>query len=69
MRYSERSEVINQIEVDKAVKIANILGLSYAIDFDYRKGAQEIVDESLFFQNQHFSNMTGISLEIISRGS
>ena len=63
MRYSERSEVINQIEVDKAVKIAEYFGVKlHIIDFDYRKGAQEIVDESsYFFKNQHFSNMTGIS--------
>ena len=50
MRYSERSEVINQIEVDKAVKIAEYFGVKlHIIDFDYRKGAQEIVDESSYF--------------------
>lgn len=63
MRYSDRSEVINQIELDKAIKIADYFGVKlHVIDFDYREGAEKIVEESNdLFQKHHFSNMTSIN--------
>ncbi len=63
MRYSERSGVINQIEIDKALAIADYYGVKIdVIELDYRKDAQKIIKRSsTLFRSHQFANMTSVN--------
>lgn len=63
MRYSERSAVINQIEIDKALAIADYYGVKIdVVELDYRSDANEIIERSqILFRSHQFANMTSIN--------
>jgi hypothetical protein len=63
MRYSERSAVINQIEIDKALAIADYYGVKIdVVELDYRKDANKIIERSkILFRSHQFANMTSIN--------
>tara|TARA_B100000767_G_scaffold15814_1_gene14901 strand:- start:3577 stop:5508 length:1932 start_codon:yes stop_codon:yes gene_type:complete len=63
MRYSERSAVINQIEIDKALAIADYYDVKIdIIELDYRKDADKIIERSsTLFRSHQFANMTSIN--------
>lgn len=63
MRYSERSAVINQIEIDKALAITDYYGVKIdVVELDYRKDANKIIDRSkILFRSHLFANMTSIN--------
>jgi hypothetical protein len=68
MQYSDRSGVINQFEIDRAMAISNYFGVKLdIIEFDYRKGAEMMIEKSkkLFF-NHHFANMTSFNHWILA---
>ena len=63
MRYSERSAVINQIEIDKAFAIAAYYDVKIdIIELDYRKDAEKIIERSsTLFRSHQFANMTAVN--------
>ena len=63
MRYSERSAVINQIEIDKALAIADYYNVKIdIIELDYRKDADKIIERSsTLFRSHQFANMTAVN--------
>jgi len=63
MRYSERSAVINQIEIDKALAIADYFDVKIdIIELDYRKDADKIIKRSsTLFRSHQFANMTSVN--------
>lgn len=63
MRYSERSAVINQIEIDKALAIAAYYDVKIdIIELDYRKDAEKIIERSSsLFRSHQFANMTAVN--------
>ncbi len=63
MRYSERSAVINQIEIDKAIAIADFFNVKIdIIELDYREGADKIIERSSnLFRSHQFANMTSVN--------
>ena len=63
MRYSERSAVINQIEIDKALAIADYYDVEIdIIELDYRNDADKIIERSsTLFRSHQFANMTSIN--------
>lgn len=67
-RYSERSGVINQIEIDKAFAICNYYGVKVdVVELDYRNDAKGIIERSKFlFRSHHFANMTSVNHFILA---
>lgn len=63
MKYSERSGVINQFEIDRAQAVAEYFGIHLDIvELDYRDNAQETLSQLRgLFQSQQFSNLTGVN--------
>jgi hypothetical protein len=63
MRYSERSAVINQIEIDKALAIADYFGVKIdVVELDYRNNADEIIQRSIsLFRSHQFANLTSVN--------
>lgn len=63
MRYSERSGVINQFEIDRARAVADYYGVRLDIaELDYRKNAASIVARLRgAFRSQQFANLTGVN--------
>ena len=63
MRYSERSAIINQIEIDKALAIADYYDVKiHIIELDYRKDAHKIIERSsTLFRSHQFANITSIN--------
>lgn len=63
MRYSERSGVINQFEIDRARAVADYFGVRLDIvELDYRKDAASILDRlRAAFRSQQFANLAGVN--------
>jgi hypothetical protein len=63
MRYSERSAVINQIEIDKALAIADYFGVKIdVVELDYRKNVDKIIERSTsLFRSHQFANLTAVN--------
>ncbi len=63
MQYSDRSGVINQFEIDRAISIARYFDVKLDIvEFDYRKNAEKVLIELKgLFKSQNFANMTGFN--------
>ena len=59
MRYSERSGVINQFELDRARAVADYFGIRLDIvEWDYRTNADKVVEKLQgLFRSQHFGVM------------
>jgi hypothetical protein len=62
-RYSERSAVINQIEIDKALAIADYYSVKIdVVELDYRNDANKIIERSkILFRSHQFANMTSVN--------
>jgi hypothetical protein len=63
MRYSDRSGVINQFEIDRAGAVAEYFGIRLdIIELDYRTGAEDILMHlTKLFQSQQFAHLAGIN--------
>ena len=71
MKYSKRSEVINQFELDRAQKMAEYYGVKlHVIDLDY---TEEIEDKmrrlSPILRSQEFSVLTGFNHWLLAQGA
>ena len=62
-KFSQRSGICNQIEIDKATAICEYFDVKLDIvDFDFRTGAEDIIQRSKgFFKSHQFANMTSIT--------
>ena len=71
MKYSERSEVINQFELDRAQKMAEYYGVKlHIVELNYTKHAKDIMEDvSPLFQSQEFSNLTGVNHWLLAKGA
>jgi len=71
MRYSERSGVINQFEVDRAKAVADYFGVRLdIIELDYRNDAEAILERLKGnFRSQQFANMTGFNHWLLAEGT
>ena len=71
MRYSKRSKIINQFELDRAQKFADYYNVKlHVIDLDYTKDANKIRDEVLtLFRSHEFFNLTGYNHWQLAKGA
>ncbi|NHQ59242.1 hypothetical protein G9409_01320 [Chlorobium sp. BLA1] len=71
MRYSDRSGVINQYELDRAHAIADYYGVRLdVIELDYRNNAANILEKLHgLFKSQQFSNLTGFNHWLLAEGT
>lgn len=62
MRYSERSGVINQFEIDRARAVADYYGIRLDIvEYDYRTDGPQLLDQVRpLLRSQQFSTLTGM---------
>jgi hypothetical protein len=70
-RYSERSGVINQFEIDRAKAVAEYFNVKLnIIDLDYRNNGTEIFGSiNSLFQSQQFASVTGINHWILAEAT
>jgi hypothetical protein len=63
MKYSQRSGVINQFEIDRAKQVADYYGITLdIIEFDYRTNVQQVIDQvEDLFRAQMFANLAGLN--------
>jgi asparagine synthetase B (glutamine-hydrolysing) len=71
MRYSDRSGVINQFELDRAHAIAKYYGVKLdIIELDYRNNADAILEKlKSNFRSQQFANLTGFNHWLLAEGT
>ena len=71
MRYSKRSEIINQFELDRAQKMADYYNVKlHIVELDYTEKSREFVEEALpIFQSQEFANLTGLNHWLLAKGA
>lgn len=71
MKYSKRSAIINQFELDRAKKMADYYGVNlHIVELDYTENAEEIKNEvSSLFKGQEFSNLTGFNHWLLAKGA
>jgi hypothetical protein len=63
MRYSDRSGVINQFEIDRAKAVAEFFKIRLdVIELDYRSNAEATLSQLRgLFRSQQFANLTGVN--------
>jgi len=68
MKYSERSGVINQFEIDRAKAVAEFFGVHLdIIEFDYWRRGPELVEElSPLFRGHHIATLTGLNHSLLA---
>ena len=68
MKYSERSGVCNQFEMERAIAMADYFGIKLDIvDLDYRSGVTNIKDKlDNTYRAQQFTNLTGFNHWILA---
>ena len=71
MKYSKRSEVINQFELDRAQKMADYYGVKlHIVELNYTEDASDIVNSvSPVLKSQEFSNLTGFNHWLLAQGA
>ena len=71
MRYSERSGVINQFELDRATKMAEYYKVKlHIVDLNYTKGANEVIEEvTPTYKGQEFGALTGYNHWKLAKGA
>jgi len=71
MRYSDRSGVINQYELDRAHAIAEYYGVHLdVVELDYRHNAANVLDKlHELFKSQQFANLTGFNHWLLAEGT
>jgi hypothetical protein len=71
MRYSDRSGVINQFEIDRANAMAEYFGVRLGIiELDYRSQAPAMLERVRgFFRAQQFANLTGFNHWLLAEGT
>jgi hypothetical protein len=71
MRYSERSGVINQFEINRAQAFADYFGVHLEIlELDYRtKGAEYFEEAKDLFQSQQLANLSALGQWLIAKGT
>ena len=71
MKYSDRSGIINQFELDRAKKIANYYKVKLNIvELDYTKKINGIIDElKPILRSQMFFNLTGFNHWLLAKGA
>tara|TARA_B100001175_G_scaffold242138_1_gene208524 strand:+ start:17873 stop:19786 length:1914 start_codon:yes stop_codon:yes gene_type:complete len=71
MNYSERSETINQFEIDRAQKMADYYNVNlHLIELDYIDNGEEIFKEvSPVLKSQEFASITGVNHWLLAKGA
>ncbi len=71
VRYSERSGIINQFELDRAQAVVDYFGVRLdIIELDYRYNAESILESLKWnFRSQQFANMTGFNHWLLAKGT
>jgi asparagine synthetase B (glutamine-hydrolysing) len=71
MHYSERSGIINQFEIDRALKMTEYFGVRlHMVELDYTENIEDIIAEvSPISQDQQFSSMTGYNHWLLAKGA
>lgn len=71
MKYSKRSGIINQFELDRAKKIAEYFKVKlHIVELDYTKDVNKIIDEvKPIFRGHNFGNMTGFNHYLLAKGA
>ena len=71
MKYSDRSGVINQFEINRAKAVAEYFKIHLdIIELDYRAGADSILSEvKSLFRAQQFGNLTGVNHWQLAKGA
>ena len=71
MKYSDRSGIINQFELDRAKKIANYYKVKlHIVELDYTKNINGIIDElKPILKSQMFFSLTGFNHWLLAKGA
>lgn len=71
MRYSDRSGIINQFELDRAKSVCDYYGVRLdVVELDYRQGAVELFQEVRpLFRSQQFANLSGLNQWRLAKGA
>ena len=71
MKYSKRSGIINQFEIDRAQKIANYYKVKlHIVELDYTENVEEIIKEAKpILKSQMFANFTAINHFLLAKGA
>ncbi|MBT7623401.1 MAG: hypothetical protein HN595_02625 [Flavobacteriaceae bacterium] len=71
MKYSKRSGIINQFEIDRAKKIADYFKVRlHIVELDYTEKVEDIIEEAKpFLKEQMFSNFTAINHFLLAKGA
>lgn len=71
MKYSKRSGIINQFEIDRAKKIADYFKVRlHVVELDYTEKVEDIIEEAKpFLKEQMFSNFTAINHFLLAKGA
>ena len=71
MKYSKRSEIINQFEIDRAQKMADYYNVKlHIVELDYTESIKQYIKETRsIFQSQQFATITGINHWLLAKGA
>tara|TARA_B100001250_G_scaffold181249_1_gene155928 strand:+ start:15366 stop:17270 length:1905 start_codon:yes stop_codon:yes gene_type:complete len=71
MKYSKRSGIINQFELDRAKKIADYYNVElHTVELDYTEKIETLIKEvSPILKSQMFSNLTGFNHWLLAKGA
>lgn len=71
MKYSKRSGIINQFEIDRAQKIADYFKVRlHIVELDYTENVEDIINEAQpFLRGQMFGNFTAINHFLLAKGA
>lgn len=71
MKYSKRSGIINQFELDRAQKMAEYFKVRlHIVELDYTGNVDKIIDEiKPTFRGHSFGNMTGFNHYLLAKGA
>ncbi|MAC40860.1 MAG: hypothetical protein CMJ05_03610 [Pelagibacterales bacterium] len=71
MKYSNRSEIINQFELDRAQKMADYYNVKlHIVELNYTESIKEFIrDSKSIFRSQQFGGFTGLNHWLLAKGA
>jgi len=71
MRFSERSGIINQFEIDRAKAVADYYKVKLDIvEFDYRYDADKLLEKNIsLFRDQQYATLTGLGHSLLAEAA
>ena len=71
MKYSNRSEIINQFEIDRAQKMADYYNVKlHIVELNYTESIKEFIQDSKsIFRSQEFGSFTGLNHWLLAKGA